>query len=216
MESEAPWQTSAVTAEISRLEAYARDWDASHAGDGLRQLCRESARYLWCLAFARSPRSALEVGCGSGYSTLWMASALSGTDGMLTAVDIDPYRIEMAQSSIGRARLTEHVEFHLGELTERVLVERFPHGIDFVFIDCWKPAYAPTLRMVLPFLNAEAVVVADNVVSHRDRLGAFLGVVSELTALGVTDVATLPCGEGLLVMRYRRHRAGKRDERACG
>ncbi len=95
--------------------------------------------------------------------------------------------------------LAEYVDFVLDDAGQAL--GRYG-ALDFVLIDCEKEDYARFLAMLR--LSAGAVVVADNIVSHR--LTEYVQAVRRYP--GVESI-TLPIGKGLEVSRFVQGFAGQ-------
>jgi predicted O-methyltransferase YrrM len=191
---------SATSKAIAKLEELGQRWDSEHPENRLRQIHREAARFLWTTTFACAPRFALEVGGGSGYSTLWIASALRKVGGHLVSVEVDADKRLLAESALASANLSTDVTLCGERLSDQFMRTHFPAGLQLCFLDCWKQDYRPSLEIALPYLTKNALIVADNAVSHESKLEEFFDYILELSKQGVARAALIPVGEGLLVV----------------
>jgi predicted O-methyltransferase YrrM len=138
----------------------------------------------------------LEIGTSNGYSTLWLADAVSATGGRLVTVDVDGERSAMAAANLGRAGLRELVELRVQDAA-LTLREAQDESVDLVFLDAERPAYAGYWPQLLRVLAPGGLLCVDNVHSHAAE-------VSELRELiaaerGVHE-AVVPTGAGLLLV----------------
>lgn len=122
-------------------------------------------KLLYLLARIQGAKRILEIGTLGGYSTIWLARALS-PDGKLITLEADPKHAEVALSNIARAGLSSVVEVRKGPALESLkrLQKEGIAPFDFVFIDADKrnnPAY---LEWSLRFSHLGTVIVTDNVV----------------------------------------------------
>ncbi len=102
--------TPELTAYLDRLSAEGRSFDATQLDrtDRRRNLEPESARVLHALVSGARPSAVLELGTSNGYSTIWLADALSdGTP--FTTVDNDPGRTGEATENIAAAGFTDRI-----------------------------------------------------------------------------------------------------------
>jgi len=146
-------------------------------------------------------RRILEVGSSYGYSTTWLAAAARAVGGKVRSLELRPAKAEYARAQLGRAGLTDYVEFHVGDALATLAQLAGP--FDFVLIDLWKDLYVPVFDLLHPKLAAGAIIVADNMLeppgarvhaeAYRERLRAAPGMSSVLLAVG----------NGLEVSRYR-------------
>jgi predicted O-methyltransferase YrrM len=122
-------------------------------------------KFLQILAKAVDARQILEIGTLAGYSTIWLARALS-PGGRLITLEVNPLHAEVARANIARAGLEAAVELRLGpaleSLTRLAAENRGP--FDLIFIDADKPNYSEYLQWALKLSRRGTLIVADNVV----------------------------------------------------
>ncbi|MBT9260025.1 MAG: O-methyltransferase [Clostridiales bacterium] len=154
---------------------------------------REGGQLLHVPALLRKPMRVLEVGLSAGYSTLWMASALL-PGACLYTVEKDPTKVKLARDHLRQAGLLDRVEILEGLALSHLKDLRQP--LDMVFLDAAKDEYVAYLKAVEPLLTPGAVVVADNVLSHREALQPYVDYVRRHPAF---RSFTFPLGNGLEV-----------------
>jgi predicted O-methyltransferase YrrM len=157
-----------------------------------RNLEPDSAELVCALAAGCHARRLLEIGGSSGISTIALAAAARQTNGRVLSIEIEATRQAEAKESIAALGLASWVEFILGDGGD--IIPRCGE-LDFVLIDCEKDDYIRFLEMLN--LAPEAVVVADNILSHD--LSDYVAHVRKRN--GVESV-TLPIGKGLEVTRF--------------
>ena len=188
---------------------------AAEPGD-IPILDREAGRVLSVLAGGR--RRIIEVGTAYGYSTLCLALG-APPDATIVTIDPDGARTDLArgfwrEAAIDDARIV---------VVNRPALEAFAAGdavpalagpFELAFIDALKGEYLAYLEALIPRLEPDALVVADNVLwsgrvsgerpaspgDGTDDLRAF----NESVLADPRFVATiLPVGDGLLVATFR-------------
>ena len=110
---------------------------------------------------------ALEIGTSTGHSAIWIAWALSKTDGKLITIEIDEQRYKQALSNFKAAGLSDFIDARLADAHE--LVPRLAGPFDFVFSDADKGWYKNYLIAVLPKLETGGCFTAHNVSSSNWR-----------------------------------------------
>lgn len=158
-----------------------------------RNLEPDSAEFICALASGCRPGRLMEVGGSSGISTIALAEAARRVNGHLISLEIEPARQAEAKETIASLGLGPWVEFVLGDAGD--LIPRFG-DLDFVLIDCEKTDYIRFLDMLR--LSPQAIVVADNIISHDMR-----DYVAHVRASRDAESITLPVGKGLEVTRFR-------------
>jgi predicted O-methyltransferase YrrM len=108
-------------------------------------------------------------------------------------LEIEPLRQAEAKETVASLDLGSCVEFVLGDAGDAI--PRFM-GVEFVLIDCEKADYIRFFDMLR--LSPEAIVVADNIVSHDLR-----DYVAHVRARRDVESITLPIGKGLEITRFR-------------
>ena len=173
-------------------EKLAQDARGLPQKDRHRNLEPESAEFICALAAGCRARTLLEIGGSSGVSTIALAAAARHTGGRLVSIEIEPSRQDEAKRKLKALRLSDRVEFVLADAA--TVINRY-EGLEFVLIDCEKEDYVRFVGMLR--LAPEAVVVADNIVSH-----GLWDYVRHVRSLAGVESVTLPIGKGLEVSRF--------------
>ena len=132
-------------------------------------------KLLHFLARAIGARNILELGTLGGYSTIWLARALT-EGGRLVTVEVDPKHAAVAGKNIARAGLTSLVDLRVGRALD-VLPQIAAEGrgpFDLVFIDADKAGTPDYFAWALRLARLGSVVIVDNVI----RKGAVIDAAS--------------------------------------
>ena len=132
-------------------------------------------KLLHLLARAIGARNILELGTLGGYSTIWLARALT-EGGRLVTVEVDPKHAAVAGKNIARAGLTSLVDLRVGRALD-VLPQIAAEGrgpFDLVFIDADKAGTPDYFAWALRLARLGSVVIVDNVI----RKGAVIDAAS--------------------------------------
>jgi predicted O-methyltransferase YrrM len=103
----------------------------------------------------------VEIGTSYGYSGLWLALALGGTNGRLTTFEIDAGRQARARANFERAGVLSSVELVLGDA--HALVTNIKGPVDMVFSDADKEGYLDYLQKLVPVLRPGGLFVSHNI-----------------------------------------------------
>lgn len=133
------------------------------------QVSPAQGKMLHLLAQSIGAESILEFGTLGGYSTIWLARALSA-GGRLITLEADPRYAEIARRNVERAGLGDAVDLRVGPALETLpVLDREDAGpFDLVFIDADKVHTPDYFAWSLERCRPGALIVADNVV--RDGL----------------------------------------------
>lgn len=164
----------------------------------LRAVGPETGQLLNILAKSLKAPTILELGTSFGYSGIWLAEAARASDGKLISMELHAYKTEFAREMAGKAGLSEHIDFQIGDAVE--MIRALPGGVDFVLVDLWKDLYIPCLEAFYPKLNPGAIIVADNMFMPGNEDVKRYGAAVRAKP-GITSVL-LPVGSGIEVSRY--------------
>ena len=109
------------------------------------------------------PKSILEIGCGSGYSTYYLIRNLP-VDSSYTGIDLNKERLAIAQEFIKSSfpgKPGGKIQFYTGNALK--IIPALNQKFDMVFIDAAKHEYPQYINSLLNKLEKNALVVADNI-----------------------------------------------------
>ena len=156
---------------------------------------REVGWFLHSLILAKRPRRVLELGTSYGYSTLFLADAVTQVGGTLITMELADYKQAAARAMMEKAGIAAVVDFRLGDAVAMIHADSGP--FDFVLLDIWKDLYIPCLRALHPKLADEGIIAADNMVEPdvvREDARKYRAAVASLPDMQST---LLPIGSGI-------------------
>jgi len=162
-----------VRAVLARLEAE----DADERARGLppeqrsRQVAPTTGRFLFALAAPQTDCEILEIGSSRGYSSIWLAAGARHLGGRVLSLERDPERAESWRRNVAEAGLDGWADLVKGDAFESLAV--IDDVFDLVFVDAEKDDYERLFALARRLVEPGAVIVADNVLSHADVLGAY-------------------------------------------
>ena len=162
-----------VRAVLRRLE----EEDAAERGAALPAAERSRAvepttgRFLFSLVAPQTDCEVLELGGSRGYSTIWLAAGVRYLGGRVLSVEHDQRKIDAWRRNVTDAGLEEWAELVEGDAKEAL--PAIDDVFDVVFLDAEKDDYEELFALARGKLEPGALVVADNVLSHQDTLGAY-------------------------------------------
>ena len=119
-------------------------------------------------------KSALEIGTSNGYSGIWLAKALKQTGGKLTTIEFYEKRQSIAKENFKICGVDDVVRPIQGSACEILASFDENEKFDFVFIDACKKEYVKYFEMIKPHLTPKALIVADNIISHAEKVQDFI------------------------------------------
>ena len=162
-----------VRAVLARLEQEdAREREAGlPAAERSRAVAPTTGRFLFSFVAPQTDCEVLELGGSRGYSTIWLAAGVRHLGGRVLSVEHDPRKVDAWRRNITDAGLEGWADLIEGDAKEAV--PAIDDVFDVAFLDAEKEDYEELFRLARTKLEAGAVVVADNVLSHEETLGAY-------------------------------------------
>lgn len=183
-----------VRAVLARLEAE----DAEERAAGVppeqraRQVAPATGRFLFSLVAPQNDCGVLELGGSRGYSSIWLAAGVRYFTGRVVSLERDPAKCEAWRRNVTEAGLEEWAQLEEGDAFE--ILPRIGDVFDLVFIDAEKEDYERLFELAREKVEPGALIVADNVLSHEDVLGAYSRARQEDPTL---ESVTIPLDRGL-------------------
>jgi caffeoyl-CoA O-methyltransferase len=162
-----------VRAVLARLEAE----DADERARGVprekraRQVARTTGQFLFAFVAPQTDCEVLEIGGSRGYSSIWLGAGVRYLGGRVLSLENDPAKVQAWRRNVAEAGLEDSCELIHGDALE--VVPGIADVFDVVFLDAEKDQYEELFTKARTKLEPGAVVIADNVVSHEDVLGAY-------------------------------------------
>jgi predicted O-methyltransferase YrrM len=162
-----------VRAVLARLE----EEDAREREEGVareqrsRQVAPTTGQFLFALVAPQTDCEVLEIGGSRGYSTIWLAAGARYLGGRVLSLEHDPAKVEAWHRNVEEAGLAEWAELLPGDAFETL--PAIDDVFDVVFLDAEKEQYEELFAVARTKLEPAGLVVADNVLSHADTLGAY-------------------------------------------
>jgi predicted O-methyltransferase YrrM len=183
-----------VRSVLARLEA--QDAEEREAGvpreQRSRQVARTTGQFLFALVAPQWDCEVLEIGGSRGYSSIWLGAGVRHLGGRVLSLEADPAKCEAWRRNVADAGLEDWLELVEGDAFEAL--PQIQDVFDIVFIDAEKDDYEALFQLTRDKVEAGALFVADNVLSHADTLGAY----SEARQADPTlESVTVPLDRGL-------------------
>ncbi len=162
-----------VRAVLARLEQE----DAEERERGLpptergRAVARTTGQFLFALVAPQWDCEVLEIGGSRGYSTLWLAAGVRYLGGRVLSLESDARKAKAWRANIAEAGLEEWADLIEGDAAETI--PTIEDVFDVIFLDAEKDDYELHFQAARTKLEPGALVVADNVLSHEETLGAY-------------------------------------------
>jgi predicted O-methyltransferase YrrM len=160
----------AVLERLEREDAEERERGLP-PGERSRAVARTTGQFLFSLVAPHWDCEVLEIGGSRGYSSLWLAAGVRYLGGHLTSLEDDPKKIEAWRANIAEAGVEDWVDLIEGDARETL--PGIDDVFDVVFLDAEKDDYERLFQVARTKVEPGALVVADNVFSHQETLGAY-------------------------------------------
>jgi predicted O-methyltransferase YrrM len=160
----------AVLERLEREDAEERERGLP-PGERSRAVARATGQFLFSLVAPQWDCEVLEIGASRGYSSLWLAAGVRYLGGHLTSLEHNPKKIEAWRANIAEAGVEDWVDLIEGDAAETM--PAIDDVFDVVFLDAEKDDYERLFQVARTKVETGALVVADNVLSHQETLGAY-------------------------------------------
>jgi caffeoyl-CoA O-methyltransferase len=173
------------------------------ASERSRQITRKTGEFLFAFVTPQNDCGVLEIGASRGYSTVWLAAGVRNFAGSVLSLEHDPKKAEAWRRNIADAGLEESADLLEGDAFQTL--PKVQDVFDVVFVDAEKDDYEALFHLARERVEPGAVIVADNVLSHVETLGAYTAArQADPTLLSIT----LPFERGLELSVVLREIAG--------
>lgn len=164
--------------------------------DKWRNIEPESAEFLSLLIKTKSAKKILELGTSNGFSTLWLAEAVSHNQGEIISIDIERERTNKAFENLKQFDLQSYVElltYDAGQYLADTTLD-----FDLILLDAERSYYTGYWKDLERLLDQteSSILVVDNVISHEADVEDFIAMIDERKFKKVI----LPIGAGLLLV----------------
>ena len=183
-----------VRAVLERLELEDADERARGvpAAERSRAVARTTGQFLFALVTPQWDCEVLEVGASRGYSSLWLAAGVRLLGGHLTSLENDSAKVAAWRANIAEAGVEEWVDLIEGDAAETI--PTIDDVFDIVFLDAEKEDYERLFQAARQKVEPGALIIADNVLSHGETLGAYVAARQSDPTL---ESVTVPLDRGL-------------------
>ena len=139
---------------------------------------RKDGEFLHILVKATRSKKVLELGSSHGFSAIWIGLALEETGGVLTTIEIDKERYDLARKNVKDAGLSERVTCIKGDAHAEVVKHEGP--FDFVFVDADKEGQVDYFNKLYPRkLVPGGVLIVHNAIRQASSMRDYLDLIQK-------------------------------------
>ena len=201
------YATAHSSPEPPHLAALAERTRTELGGRSLMMVGHLEGALLAALAASTGARSVLEIGTFTGYSALWMASALP-PDGRIVTCEVDERHAAIARDAFAGHADGKKIDLRLGPALDTIASLDGP--FDLVFVDADKSSYDAYYEAVLPKLSPRGLIALDNVLWRGEVLAASSDDADTAALIALNDkirddrrvvAVMLPVRDGITLVR---------------
>ena len=160
-----------VRSVLGRLEQEDEAERGLPAAQRSRAVARTTGQFLFSLVAPQTDCEVLEIGGSRGYSAIWLGAGVRYLGGRVVSIESDAAAAARWRENVGEAGLEQWVELIEGDALE--VVAAYDDIFDAVFIDAEKEDYERHFALARQRVEPGGLVVADNVLSHKETLEAY-------------------------------------------
>ncbi len=166
-------------------------------------------RLLSIISHMVRPQRILEIGTFTGYSCICMAEGLA-ENGIIDTIELDAELAYIIEPALENAGIREKVNVHFGRALD--ILPSMRDYYDLVFIDADKQNYVTYYSRILPYVETNGIILADNVLwygkvmheEYQDKETSGLRAFNEYIAQDHrVEKVLLPIRDGLMVIRKK-------------
>jgi predicted O-methyltransferase YrrM len=117
-------------------------------------------RLLSLISKLIKPKSILEIGTYTGYSTLCLLEGLE-KKGLIHTIDHNEELLNIQNKFFERAKVSNRIKQYTGDAKE--IIKKFKVKFDLIFIDADKENYPLYYDLVFDKLKSGGIIIADNI-----------------------------------------------------
>ena len=148
----------------------------------------ETAKYLFEYIVDLAPKKIIEIGTSNGYSGFWISAAAKVSNGILETIEVDEERFKLSQNNLKN---------------QTNIIPTLENKYDIAFIDAGKIGYINYIKLLLPKLKDNAIIIADNVISHKKSVQEYIDFMKSDNQF---ENELIEIGTGLLISKFKRNR----------
>lgn len=156
-----------------------------------------SGTLLQALIHTHTPKNILEIGTSNGYSAIRMGHVATTYSGHITTIEFFEKRVRIARENSEKEGLSKTIEVLQGDAMT-ILPSMDSARFDFIFLDANKEEYGVYFQHAMRLITPNGIIVADNVLSHREKLSPFFDAVKNDPRASARE---FPIGMGLMIIR---------------
>jgi caffeoyl-CoA O-methyltransferase len=160
----------------------------------MRAVAPTTGQFLFSLVAPQTACEVLEIGASHGYSSIWFGAGVRYLGGRVVSIERNPQAASQWRDNVRDAGLEEWMELLEGDALE--VLPAVEDIFDVVLIDAEHSDYERHFEQARRKLDPGGLVVADNVLSHREELEAYVRARQSDPTLVST---TVPLDRGLEV-----------------
>ena len=120
-------------------------------------------RVLSMISKLINPKSILELGTFTGYSTLCLAEGLHHS-GKIHTIDVNEELVDFQRKYFNKSDFGKQIIQYTGNALD--IIPSIETTFDLVFIDADKPNYSHYFHLIIDKLNTGGIIISDNVLWH--------------------------------------------------
>lgn len=170
------------------------------SSESMNAITWETGVFFNIMLHSMKAKNVLEIGTSTGFSTIWMAEAVSARDGSVITVEMDIRKVEIAQRNLSDAGMDEIVHIWQGVasdvLATMILSGKYNNFFDFVLIDADKENVFEYFESAMQLARPGGIIAVDNMLLPEKFAPIMNDFAKRLRRNPAVRTVTLPVGNG--------------------
>lgn len=167
------------------------------AGELMSAITWETGEFFNIILRAMGATNVLEIGMSTGFSTIWLAEAVTANGGRVATIEMDEKKISRASANFADAGLQDAIHIWRGKALDVLeTMGASPAAFDFVLVDADKENVSRYFDLVLPLVRKGGIIATDNML-YPERFSGIMGEFGRMVRRNdAVRTVTIPVGNG--------------------
>ena len=137
-----------------------------HLKNNIPSISEENAKIIHFLIQNKQAKNVLEIGTCQAYSTIWIADSIEAIGGTVLSLEIS---IPSYEKAVANVAIAQSPNIEIKNIDALEYIPNIKQTFDVIFIDAQKKYYLDFLKLSLPLLNKNGLIIIDDVLKFKEK-----------------------------------------------